>query len=141
MQSHSTANASNLSVVSRYRPNPAHSGADVASGAPTQTASLLRIMRAREAKPVRATLKKLAEAHAKALAANAAEASEAQVRRANATVDRAYDLPVQSIEEFACLLRLALTSDGESMDAPYRHAIERVAAGLAAMCVPASAAA
>ena len=34
------------------------------------------------------------------------------------------------------MLRLALTSDGEPMGAPYRHAIESVAAVLMAMCVP-----
>lgn len=114
--------------------NPARSGAAVAAGAPSQTAARLRLQSARAIRPVKATLKKLAEAHEKAIAANTPGASEAQVRRANAVVDRAYLLPVQSIEEFTSMLRLVLYSDGEAMEAPYRHAIASVAAGLTAMC-------
>lgn len=116
-------------------PNPARSGEAVRCRALEGVAAQHQVQEKRKAKPVKATLKKLAEAYDKALSANKPGTSVAELRRANATIDRALHLPVQSIEEFAGMLRLALARDGGSLSAPCRYAIESIAAGLVTMCV------
>lgn len=62
------------------------------------------------------------------------EASDAQVRRTNAAVDRAYCLEVKSIEEAAAMLSLVLMSDSEALDGPVLTALGSVAACLRNMC-------